>query len=76
MLTYNALKARAREFLAATGLKIEEFARLLSAFESAYHALYPVNQTAEGKTRQHLPGGGTKGILRTFEDKVLFILVY
>jgi hypothetical protein len=35
MLTYNALKARAREFLAATGLKIEEFARLLPAFESA-----------------------------------------
>jgi hypothetical protein len=70
------LKDKAREFLAATGLKIEEFARLLPAFESAYHALYPVSQTAEGKTRQRLPGGGTKGTLRRFEDKVLFILVY
>src|SRR5919109_2351456 len=76
MLTYNALKDKAREFLAATGLKIEEFARLLPAFESAYHALYPLNQTAEGKTRQRLPGGGTKGTLRTVEDKLLFILVY
>src|SRR4051794_15299044 len=76
MLTYNALKDKAREFLAATGLKIEEFARLLPAFESAYHALYPLNQTAEGKTRQRLPGGGTKGTRRTVEDKLLFILVY
>src|SRR5881398_472863 len=68
MLTYNALKAKAREFLAATGLKIEEFARLLPAFESAYHALYPLNQTAEGKTRQRLPGAGPKepgGLLKT-----------
>src|SRR3954447_1657303 len=76
MLTYNALKDKAREFLAATGLKIEEFARLLPAFESAYHALYPLNQTVEGKTRQRLPGGGTKGTRRTVEDKLLFILVY
>jgi Helix-turn-helix of DDE superfamily endonuclease/DDE superfamily endonuclease len=76
MLTYNALKDKAKEFLAATGLKVEEFARLLPAFESAYHALYPVDQTAEGKTRQRLPGGGTNGTLRTFEDKLLFILVY
>ena len=76
MLTYNALKDKAKEFLAAIGLKVEEFARLLPAFGSAYHALYPVDQTAEGKTRQRLPGGGTKGTLRTFEDKLLFILVY
>ena len=76
MLTYNALKDKAKEFLATTGLKVEEFARLLPAFESAYHALYPVDQTAEGKTRQRLPGGGTKGTLRRFEDKLLFILVY
>src|SRR2546423_15633207 len=76
MLTYNALKDKAREFLAATGLKIEEFARLLPAFESAYHALYSLNQTAEGKTRQRLPGGGTKGTRRTVEDKWLSILVY
>jgi hypothetical protein len=41
-------------------LKIEEFARLLPAFESAYHALYSVNQTAESKTRQRQPGGGPK----------------
>jgi hypothetical protein len=76
MLTYNVLKEKAKEFLAATVLKIEEFAQPLPAFESAYHALYPADQTAEGKTRQRQPGGGTKGTLRTVEDKLLFILVY
>jgi hypothetical protein len=40
MLTYNTLKDKAKEFLAVTGLKIEEFARLLPAFESGGpHAL-------------------------------------
>jgi hypothetical protein len=76
MLTYTALKDKAKDFLAATGLKIEEFAQLLPAFESAYNILYPRDQTAEGKTRQRRPGGGTKGTLRTVEDKLLFILVY
>jgi hypothetical protein len=76
MLTYNALKEKAKAFLAGTGLKIEEFARLLPAFESAYHGLYPADHTAEGKTRQRQPGGGTKGTLRRVEDKLLFILVY
>ena len=76
MLTYTTLKDKAKAFLAATGLKIEEFAQLLPVFESAYHALYPVDQTAEGKTRQRQPGGGTQATLRTVEDKVLFILVY
>jgi hypothetical protein len=34
MLIYNTLRDKAKEFLAVTGLKIEEFARLLPAFES------------------------------------------
>ena len=76
MLTYNTLKDKAKEFLAVTGLKIEEFARLLPAFESGYHTLYPADKTAEGKTRRRQPGGGAKGVLQTFEDKLLFILVY
>lgn len=76
MLTYNTLKDKAKEFLAVTGLKIEEFARLLPAFESGYRTLYPADKTAEGKTRRRQPGGGAKGVLQTFEDKLLFILVY
>jgi hypothetical protein len=76
MLTYKTLKDKAKDFLAATGLKLDEFATLLPAFEAAYVALYPTDQTAEGKARQRQPGGGTKGTLQRFEDKLLFIVVY
>jgi hypothetical protein len=69
MLTYKTLKGKAKDFLAATGLKLDEFANLLPAFEAAYVALYPTDQTAEGKARHRQPGGGTKGTLQMFEDK-------
>jgi hypothetical protein len=36
MLTYEQLQTRPRELLAATGLRVEEFAQLLPAFETAY----------------------------------------
>jgi hypothetical protein len=76
MLTYESLKDRPRDFLAATGLTHEEFARLLAAFAGAYAALYPLAKTLEGKVRQRQVGGGTKGVLPEMEDKLLFIVVY
>lgn len=76
MLTYATLKDKAREFLAATSLTHEEFARLLPAFAAAMAALYPADKTVEGKPRQRQAGGGAKGVLRTLEDQLLFILVY
>jgi hypothetical protein len=76
MLTYTSLKDRPRDFLAATGLRHEEFARLLPAFAAAYAALYPPDKTLEGKVRQRQVGGGAKGVLPETEDKLLFILVY
>ena len=76
MLTYELLKDKAREFLAATGLKHEEFTKLLPAFARAYEALYPPDHTQEGHPRHRQPGGGAKGGLRTMEEKLLFILVY
>jgi hypothetical protein len=76
MLTYATLKEKPREFLAATGLTHEEFARLVSAFAAAYTALYPPDQTWDGKVRQRQGGGGAKGVLPRMEDKLLFILVY
>jgi hypothetical protein len=75
MLIYDALKDKAREFLAATGLTCEEFEHLLPAFAAAYGGLYPTDQTTEGKPRQRRLGGGTKGTLHCIEDKLLFILV-
>src|SRR5499425_2180620 len=76
MLIYNELKNKPREFLAATGLKLDEFEQLLPAFQTAYEQKYPPNLTQEGKTRQRQIGGGATGALPKSEDKLFFILVY
>ena len=76
MLTFKELKDRPREFLAATGLKLNEFEMLLPEYAKAYTTKYPTNQTYEGKPRQRQAGGGQKARLGTLEDKLLFILVY
>jgi len=70
------LKTKDHAFLAATGLKQQEFQQLVPAFETAYEQFYPSSQTREGKPRQRRIGGGTKGVLQRFEDKLLFLLVY
>src|SRR5215510_9759212 len=75
MLTYATLQARSREFLAATGLTHDEFARVLPAFAAAYAVRYSPDKTWEGKVRQR-QSGGVKGVLSQMEDKLLFILVY
>ena len=76
MITYKALQADRRQFLALTGLTLSEFQLLLTAFPRAYQQLYPANQTAEGQPRQRSVGGGCKGRLEQPEDKLLFLLVY
>ena len=76
MLIYNELKNKPREFLAATGLKVNEFEQLLPAFQTAYEKKYPPHLTQEGKTRQRQIGGGATGALPKSEDKLFFILVY
>jgi hypothetical protein len=76
MLNYNELKNKTREFLVATGLKQDEFEKLLTAFRAAYEKKYPKDLTQEGKARQRRAGGGAKGMLPSFEDKLLFILIY
>ena len=75
MLSYNKLKDRPRDFLAATGLTLDEFQQLLPAFQDAYEKRYPSELTRTGKPRQRRTGGGAKGVLQPFEDKLLFILV-
>jgi len=76
MLIYNELKNKPREFLAATGLKLDECEKLLPAFQTAYEKTYPPELTQEGKTRQRQIGGGATGALPKSEDKLFFILVY
>ena len=76
MLTYAQLKDKPKEFLAATGLRFDEFERLLPAFAAQYDSLYPADKTMEGQPRQRQRGGGVKGVLAKLEDKLLFILIY
>ena len=76
MLSFNKLKDRPRDFLAATGLTLNEFQQLLPAFQRAYEQRYPDMLTRTGTPRQRRTGGGAKGVLQRFEDKLLFILVY
>jgi len=76
MLNYNTLHDRPREFLAATGLTLAEFERLLPAFQVAYNKKYPPDRTLDGQARQRRAGAGAKGKLPSWADKLLFILVY
>lgn len=76
MLSYDKLKDRTRDFLAATGLTLEEFHKLLPAFRAADEKRYPPERTREGKARRRHTGGGAKGALPTWEDNLLFSLVY
>ena len=63
MPIYNELKNKPREFLAATGLKVDAFEKLLPAFQMAYEKKYPPDLTQEGQTRQRQIGGGATGAL-------------
>jgi hypothetical protein len=75
MLIYNKLKDRPRDFLAATGVTLEECAKLLPAFEAAYAQRYPPELTRDGTPRQRRAGGGAKGMRPSCAEKLLFILV-
>lgn len=76
MITYTSLKNRPAAFVAATGLTVAEFDRLLPAFQSAYVELYPPHLTAKGKERKRKAGAGPKGRLETDAERLLFVLVY
>ena len=76
MLSYNDLKEKPKEFLAATSLTVEEFELILPVFRRKYRELFTPGLTRKGKPRQRKAGGGVKEKLRSDEDKLLFILVY
>src|SRR5258708_398924 len=76
MLTYETLKTKPRELLAATGLKADEFEGLLKPFAEGYTQTQPSDQTLAGQVRQRGEGAGRKRKLAKTEDQLLFILVY
>jgi hypothetical protein len=76
MIEYVKLKEKPREFLAATGIRQEEFECLLPTFEKSYQASLPKKPKPSKKKKQRAAGGGRKSALKTMSDKLLFILVY
>jgi hypothetical protein len=76
MIEYVALKEKPREFLAATGLTLEEFECLLPTFEKHFQASAPKKPKPTKQKKQRAGGAGRKAKLSTKEDKLLFILVY
>ena len=76
MIEYAALKEKPKEFLAATGLTVEEFECLLPTFESLYQASAPKKPKPAKKKKQRASGAGRKAKLSTSKDKLLFVLVY
>lgn len=77
MLTYAELKEKPKEFLAATGLHVNEFELLLPRFKRKLVEAGPAkDMTQKGKPRKRRAGAGPKERLMTDEDKLLFILVH
>jgi hypothetical protein len=77
MLSYAMLKDKPKEFLAATGLQVNEFEQLLPEFlRKLTEKQPPEGQTTQRKSRQRRKGAGPKERLKMAEDKLLFILVY
>ena len=72
MMTYATLQSDRREFLALTGLTLQEFQLLLNAFTPAYERRYPKDRTLADRPRQRCAGGGRKGDLDCPEQKLLY----
>jgi len=75
MITYKRLRKHPRTFLCFTGLKIEEFDKLLPSFQSGWNN-FIYRYFIKGRTRQRKYGGGNKPNLEAIEDKLVFILAY
>src|SRR3954447_21912057 len=64
-MKYEEARTKPRVFQQLTGLKIEEFDKLKGAFQKASEEEEPRESPA-----------GRKAVLRTYEDKLFFILFY
>lgn len=76
MLRYEELKEKPKEFLAVTGLRLEEFECLLPSFEKCFELSIKAKPKVSKKKKRRAAGGGRKGNLPTSSDKLLFILSY
>ena len=73
MTSYMTLSEKHTEFLAMTGLSLEEFDALLPAFKKA---MSEIKVTIEGKNRERKSVIYKNSPLSSAEDRLLFILIY
>ena len=76
MIGFEQLKSKPALMKCLTGLTVEGFLALLSAFEAAYFADLDERDAARTEARVRARGAGQKGALPELSDKLLFILVY
>jgi len=76
MMRYNSLKHRPRYFQAFTGLKVEEFNRLIAETHSDWEHQRVKRLTKNNPNRKRKMGAGRKKKLETFEDQLLLTLVW
>jgi len=76
MITYAKLVKKPSLFRNFTGLRIEAFHKLLSAFQEAYADDLVHREAQKATPRQRQRGGGRPAVIPEMEDKLVFILVY
>jgi hypothetical protein len=76
MIRYAKLAKKPGLFQSFTGLRLEAFHELLSAFEEAYDDDLAKRDRQKQQARQRQRGGGRISQIPEIEDKLVFILVY
>jgi hypothetical protein len=76
MIHFDQLKNKPTLLKCLTGLTVEGFLALLSAFEVAYEADFGRRDAQRNSPRQRERGAGQKGALPELADKLVFILFY
>lgn len=74
MLRYLSLRKHPKHFLSFTGLKVEEFDKLVNDIRSDWHLQRTKRLNKSNPNRKRAMGGGRKKILSTLEDQLLLIL--
>jgi len=76
MMQYTSLKLRPKHFLSFTGLKVEEFNRLVADIRNDWVAQRLDRLEKNNPNRERKIGGGRKMVLPTLEDQLLLTLVW
>lgn len=76
MMRYTSLKHRPRYFLSFTGLKVEEFAKLVAEIKQDWFNQRIERLNRSNPNRKRKFGGGRKKVLSELEDQLLLTLFW